>query len=120
MKRFVHFGDYDTVTYANMTKDGKIGKYVTNMHKACAKNVFKILEIEVKAVVFGSVVLRRELNQRARRVSTCVPQSQEFLEHFLAHALCIFATYLPILPSLVIFAYVTNEGHRSDRNVLIF
>ena len=50
----------------------------------------------------------------------CVPQSQEFLEHFLAHALCIFVTYLPILPSLVIFAYLTDEGHQSDRNVLLF
>ena len=25
-----------------------------------------------------------------------------------------------ILPSLVIFAHVTDEGHRSDRNVLLF
>ena len=32
----------------------------------------------------------------------------------------LFVTYLPILPSLVIFAYVTDEGHRSDRNVLLF
>ena len=39
---------------------------------------------------------------------------------FLAHALCIFVTYLPILPSLVIFAYLTDEGHQSDRNVLLF
>ena len=40
---------------------------------------------------------------------------------FLAHAaLCIFVTYLPILPSFVIFAYVTDEGHRSDRNVLLY
>ena len=28
--------------------------------------------------------------------------------------------YWPILPSLVIFAYVANKGHRSDRNVLLF
>ena len=62
----------------------------------------------------------KEENQRARWVSTCLPQSQEFLEKFLAHALCIFVTDLPILPSLVIFAYVTDEGHRSDRNVLLF
>ena len=39
---------------------------------------------------------------------------------FLAHVLCIFVTYWPILPSLVIFAYVTDEGHRSERNVLLF
>lgn len=47
-----------TVTYANMTKDGEIGKQVTNMHNACGKNIFKILEIEVKEVVFGSVVFQ--------------------------------------------------------------
>ena len=39
---------------------------------------------------------------------------------FLAHVLCAFVTYLPILLSLVIFAYGTHEGHRSDRNVLLF
>ena len=31
-----------------------------------------------------------------------------------------FVTYLPILPSVVIFAYITDEGHQSDRNVLLF
>ena len=46
-------------------------------------------------------------------------RSQESLEHFLAHELCIFVTYLHILLSLVIFAYVTDEGHRSDQNVLV-
>ena len=30
------------------------------------------------------------------------------------------ATYLPILASLVLFAYVTDEGHRCDRNGLLF
>ena len=61
-----------------------------------------------------------KLNQKARWVSTCAPQSQEFLELcFLVHALSMFATYLPILPSLIIFPYLTDEGHRSDRNVLL-
>ena len=38
---------YTSVTYANKTNDGKIGKKVANMHNACTKNVLNILEIEV-------------------------------------------------------------------------
>ena len=37
----------------------------------------------------------------------------------IAHALCIFVTYWSILQLLVIFAYVSDEGHQSDRNLLL-
>ena len=40
--------------------------------------------------------------------------------HIFGTRVMHFCQLLPILSSLVLFAYVTDEGHRCDRNVLLF
>lgn len=76
-----------TVTYANMTKDGEIGKQVTNMHNACGKNILKILEIEVKEVVLEAWYSSEEENLinecvEFPRVSTRVTHIYHLLVYF--------------------------------------
>ena len=57
---------------------------------------------------------RRTQSTSTSSFNVCTSTSRIF-RTFLAHALCVFVTYLSILPPLVLFAYVTNEGHRRNR-----
>ena len=48
--------------------------------------------------------------------------SLEFLEHFLTRVMhiCHLLAYFTIVSHHFLFAYVIDEGHQSDRNVLPF
>ena len=84
------------------------------MHHACAKNDCPQWNQRLFLEAWYS---NKEENSINAHVCTSISGS---FRTFLEHALCIFVTFLPILPSLVLFAYVTDEGHRSDQTVLLF
>ena len=72
----------------------------------------------------GSCFWKRGILVRKRTQSTsmlsfhaCTSISRIAKTSFWHTLYVYFVTSLPTLTSLVIFAYVTDEGHRSDRNV---